>query len=184
MKSLTKDELLSLLGTAKKHSDRDYLLFLMCFWHAGRISEILELKGCNLRDGYVNAKRKKGSFDIDHPFKQHENPLLNEKAILDKIAPKLGMDEYLFPSPYKPGKHLTRQQAYYLIQKYGQEAGIRHAKCFNHALRHTRIMLALKDGVGIENVRIHAGHKNLSSTGAYAIVSAEEACAAMDAVKL
>ena len=106
MKSLTKEELLRLLGIAKKDSERNHLMILMSFAHALRVSEMLTIQGRNIQEGRITVKRLKKSLPTDHPFFEHENPLLNEKAILDKISAKIKKDEYLYPSSveYTPSK--------------------------------------------------------------------------------
>jgi integrase len=61
MHSLTKDELVTLLAAAKKHSQRDYVMVLVGFYHGMRASEVCGLTAEHIRDGYIRVERLKGS---------------------------------------------------------------------------------------------------------------------------
>ena len=62
MKHLTRDELRALLTVAKAHSERDHLMILTGFWHGLRCSEIVKMRGTQIRDGHLTVQRLKGSL--------------------------------------------------------------------------------------------------------------------------
>jgi integrase len=179
MKSLTKDELLRLLEIAKEDSERNHLMILMSFTHALRVSEMLTIQGRNMQEGRFTIKRLKKSLPTDHPFFTHENSLLDEKSILDRISPKIRKDEYLFPSPtpYKPSKRkveldvngnapITRQRMYQIMRKYGKKAGIAWTSAHPHTLKHTFCVLFV-DKLGVPKLKKRVGHKSGASTLKY-----------------
>lgn len=78
---------------------------------------------------------------------------------------------------------IGRKQVWRLIQKYGKQAGIAEHKLHPHALKHSIAMQTIQSA-GIENVRVHLGHKSISSTGEYLKVSEADAGRAVrDALK-
>jgi type 1 fimbriae regulatory protein FimB len=170
MNHLNRDELLSVLRVAKQQSERDWLLLLTTFWHGLRASEATGLKTEQIRDGYLSVQRLKGSLKTQQPLVAHQNPLLNEKAALEKLVAGLPAKTRLFP--------ISRVQFFRLVRKYGHEAGLPQHKNHPHVLKHSIAMQTIKTA-GIENVRQYLGHKSIASTGAYLRVNDEQASAAV-----
>lgn len=168
--NLTRDELTNLLRAARAHRERDWLMILLAFNHGLRASEVVNLQGDNVRDGFLTVQRLKGSLKTVQPLMEHANPLLNEKEALFAFVQKTSGNQRLFP--------ITRQHFWRLIQRYAKAAGIAKHKAHPHCLKHT-IAMQVIHAAGIENTRQWLGHKNISSTGAYLKVSDEDAARAV-----
>jgi type 1 fimbriae regulatory protein FimB len=170
--SLQRDELLKLLAVARSHSERDWLMILIAFTHGLRATETVKLIKHDFPDGYLSAKRLKGSLHTLQPLLSNSDPLLDEKTALEKYLVTLQPKDRLFL--------MDRHAFAYRIRKYSREAGIARHKASPHKLKHTCGMLSIKSA-GIENVRQYLGHKSLASTGAYLRVTDEEASVAFAA---
>jgi site-specific recombinase XerD len=81
--SLSGEQLLALLATAKAQHHRDWVLILVTYWHGLRASEAVNLTAEDFEAGCVRVQRGKGSDVTLQPLQEHENPLLNEKAALE-----------------------------------------------------------------------------------------------------
>jgi integrase/recombinase XerD len=160
----------SLLRAAKDHSERDWLMLLVGFWHGLRVSEILALTPESIRAGYITVQRLKGSLKTTQPLVSNEEPLLDEAAALRILSEKTGAGVRLFS--------LTRQHFWRRIRKHCKTAGIPDHKAHPHVLKHSIAMQTIKSA-GIENVRQYLGHKSISSTGAYLRVDDDAASRAI-----
>ena len=160
MRSLTRQELDALLAVARRHDERDWLMFSVTFCHGLRVSETLSLTRDNIQAGYLSVERLKGSKDVLHP-------MLDEREALENLARET---DQLFP--------ISRFQFYRKLQRYGREAGIPAAKCHPHALKHTCGRLAYESGVGIAEIQNWLGHVNGANTMIYMAATEEQAAAA------
>lgn len=165
MQHLTRYELYSLLLKAKEHSERDWLMLLVGYWHGLRAGEIVSLRAANIVGDNLTVQRSKGSLKTTQPLVKHPDALFNEYDAMKKRMADVGLGR-LFP--------ITRNQLWRIVQKYGIAAGIEWHKLHPHVLKHSIAMHSIREA-GIENVRQHLGHKNLSSTGSYLRVSDEQA---------
>ncbi len=170
MEHLSKPELLSLLGAARAHRERDWLMILVSYWHGLRASEVINLQRDNFKDGHITVARLKGSLRTVQPLFEDENPLLNERKALFDFLLKSKRNQRLFP--------VTRQHFWRLIQRHAKAAGIPERKRHPHILKHSIAMQSIHSA-GIENVRQHLGHKSISSTGAYLKVTDADAATAI-----
>src|SRR5712671_3762263 len=179
MEHLTRDQTISLLTCARTGRERDWVLFLVSFWHGLRASEAVALTPDNFADGYLNVQRLKGSLRTVQPLVAHELEILNERAAVSRyltaraaltgtLAP--GRPNLLFP--------ISRVQFFRLMRRYGREAGLPRHLCHPHVLKHSIAMQSIQEA-GIENVRQYLGHKSISSTGAYLKVSDDAASSAI-----
>jgi integrase len=170
MHALSKAELRGLLGAAKAHRERDWLMILVAFHHGLRASEVTGFRADAVSDGHLTIQRLKGSLKTTQALVDDEDPLFDERLTLIEWARKSNPDQPVFP--------ISRVQFWRLVQKYAKTAGIPAHKRHPHILKHSIAMQTIHNA-GIENVRQHLGHKSLSSTGAYLRVSDEEASAAV-----
>jgi integrase len=168
---LTWEQLKRLLATAKEHSERNWLLLLVIFWHGLRISEALSLTPRNLRDGHLRIQRLKGSLRTDQPLISHKNALLDEKTALMAWAAGHSQDQKLFD--------MSRQNVDLIMKAYCADAGIRSALAHVHVLKHSLAMAMLGEGVPLPMLQKRLGHKSLASTGQYLRVSDDDASAAV-----
>jgi integrase len=158
MKSLSIAELDAFLNVAKKHSERDYLMFLVTFLHGLRISETLSLTAENIVDGHLVVQRSKGSR------KTVQRLLADESDIVLLAKQRNGLR--LFP--------LTRMTCWRKMQRYGRAAGLPAFLCHPHALRHTTAMLMLDGSAKVNAVQNYLGHVNGANTLRYLELSDEE----------
>lgn len=138
--SLTKDELKRLLnavGTSSITSEQSTarggmtvaqkrLMLLVGFWHGLRISELINLRGRDIRGGYLSAQRLKGSNKTIQPFVDCADPELDEAEALTELGQKLKSNDKLFD--------ITRFGVYKLMQRAGERAGLPPHKCHPHVL--------------------------------------------------
>jgi site-specific recombinase XerD len=169
MQHLSKEELQKLLIVARKHSDRDWLIILLSYNHALRVSEVTALTASNIRDGYLSFDRLKGSQSSVHPL------FPSEREAVERLARTKPVGR-LFP--------ITRIQVGRLMKKYCRLAGIPEHKSHHHVLKHSTCMNMLDGGAQINEVQKFAGHKSLNSTAQYLKVSDERACRAFAGVAL
>lgn len=167
---LTRDEMKRLLEAVP--NTRNRLMLLVGYNHGLRVSELTNIKGADIRDGYLIVKRLKGSLKTIQPYVRHSDPTFNEAPGLEELARATGPRERLFP--------MTPNGVAKLMQRTGMRIGIPRHKLFPHNLKHS-IAHATIQGAGIENVRQWLGHKSISSTGAYLRVTDEAAAKAITA---
>jgi len=114
----------------REHGSRDYLLFLMGINSGLRISDILKLKICDVknRDYIEITEQKTGKFK--------KFPITNSfKNVLKEFIIGKSLEEWLFCSQ-RGGKPITRIQAYRIITHACLKAGIT-ARIGTHTLRKT-----------------------------------------------
>ena len=87
---------MKLLATAKRKSERDWLMILVHFWHGLRNSEVRALTGDSIDNGYLKIERLKGSEGGVQALVVHPNPLLDERKALIDYAAKLLANQPLF----------------------------------------------------------------------------------------
>lgn len=173
MQHLSQSELLDLLRAAHEHSERDWLMILVGYWHGLRASEVVELTDKNVENGHIFVERLKHSLPTIHSLRHSSEPLLDEATALPHYIEKVGKG-LLFP--------VGREYFWKMMQKYGHIAGIPmwRKRCHPHALKHS-IAMHVIGKAGIENLKAYLGHKSLASTGFYLKVDDETACRAIAA---
>lgn len=176
MEHLTREQVISLLTRARASRERDWVLFLVSFWHGLRASEAVKLTAENFADGYLNVQRLKGSLRTIQPLVTHELEILDERAAVESWLIKhvaiYGHDKL------KPVFPISRVQFFRMMRRYGSQAGLPRHLCHPHVLKHSIAMQSIQHA-GIENVRQYLGHKSISSTGAYLRVSDDVASKAV-----
>lgn len=145
-------------------------MILLAYNHALRASEVVSIVADDIDQGSLTVARLKGSLKTTQPLLEHADPLFSERAPLLEIAHNQRPNQRLFP--------ITRERFWQIVKEHSAAAGLPKRKSHPHALKHTLCVNAIKV-CGIEQVRQYAGHKSLSSTGAYLRVSDEEASAAV-----
>lgn len=149
---LTKLELEAILGAAKAHSVRDYLMLKTAFSHGLRASEVVGMVAGDIDKGDLTVKRRKGSEQTTQPA----------SAELIAYAANKELNDRLFP--------VCRQHFWTLVKKYGAESGLARRKAKPHALKHTCAMIGLSGGMKINEVQRYLGHKSGASTLKYLVV--------------
>jgi hypothetical protein len=133
---LTRDQLRALLAEAQAHRERDWVLFLVSFWHGLRASEAVSLTPANFTDGFLTVQRLKGSMRTRQPLVEDPDEILNERAGVEAwIAQhsaahgEAARDRRLFP--------VSRFQFYRLVRRYGAAAGLPQHLCHPHVFKHS-----------------------------------------------
>jgi integrase len=170
MEHLSKRQLLAILGAARKHRERDWLMILVGFAHGLRPSEVIAIKAGDIQDGFLSVARLKGSNRTIQPLVRDENPLLDEACALVDYATKSVANQRLFP--------VTRRTLGRIWERHAATAHIPRHLAHPHVAKHSIAMQTIKLA-GIENVRQYLGHKSIASTGAYLKVSDTDASAAI-----
>src|ERR1039458_4994434 len=122
MRYLTEEEIKALIKEIP--SERFKLAIKVGFLHGLRVSEVIGLTRENIKDGYVNVQRLKGSMRTIQPFVRHADPELDESEGLTKLYSTLKFRERLFP--------ITRNGMHKMVQRAGTRAGIPKHKLHMH----------------------------------------------------
>jgi integrase/recombinase XerD len=168
--SLSKPQLLALLGAARAYRERDWLMIVVAFNHGLRASEVVALTRDSIQDGFLTVQRLKGSLKTTQELIAHAEPLLNERQPLFDYTREMLGNQRIFP--------ISRQQFFNVMRKHGATAGLPKHLAHPHVLKHSVAQQTIVKA-GIENVRQHLGHKSISSTGEYLKVSDADASAAV-----
>lgn len=170
MQDLTKVELLQFLGEAKRTRERDWLMYLVAYWHGMRASEVVHLTRDAVAGGQITVHRLKGSDTTVQPLIVDREPLLNEREALETLAGSTAKASPIFP--------FSRIHYFRLFRKYAKRAGLPEHKWHPHCLKHSIARHHIRS-MGIENMQRYLGHKSMASTGVYLKATDEQACAAM-----
>jgi integrase len=174
MQYLTPEELRRLFQVAYDRDRHRHLLMVTVFWHGSRVSETLEVQGCDIQDGKILIRRKKGSITTRQDIHKDKDPLFDESPII-KLAKK--------PGPIWP---YSRFQMHKFIRLCGRKAGVDASKLHMHALKHsTAMVLWDASGGNLGLLQLHLGHKSASSSLIYLReVDSQKASDVMNAVTL
>lgn len=188
MEGLSKPQLVALLGAARAHCERNFVMILVAYCHGYRASEVCggwRIKGpkgqkvrymhpgllaSDIRDGCITVARAKGSLRTVQPLLEDDNPLLDERTVLLAFIASVHGNQRLFP--------VRRQHFWRLMQRYAAAAGIPERLRHPHILKHT-IAHEVIDTAGIQNVQKYLGHKSMASTGVYLEKTDAQASAAV-----
>src|ERR1035437_9743915 len=164
MKSLIKSELDALLKVARSHSESDYLMFKLSFYHGLRVSEVLSLTAENIVGGCLVIQRLKGSKKSILPLP------VDDRDAVEELSAKGG-----------PFFTICRKTAWLHMKEYAVEAGIPAFKAHPHTLKHTAGVLGLKGGMSLPELQTRLGHVSGSSTMVYLQVDEDDASKAFAA---
>ncbi|HWW13081.1 MAG TPA: tyrosine-type recombinase/integrase [Candidatus Dormibacteraeota bacterium] len=176
MDSLTYEELLGVLKTAKAHSLRNWAMILTAFSHGLRASEVCQLKISDLAEGHLTIKRLKGSRTTLHQLVPHRGqPLLDEvKAMKEWLAVRpTDAGDALFPS--QKGGCMTATQFYRVYRATAEEYCLPEHKRHPHVLKHTTCTELIRHDMNLAKVGAFVGHASITSTMRYVSISDDEA---------
>lgn len=175
MKYLNGNEILNVLAEAKKRGTREHCMFLLAFKHGLRASEISRLLLSDVRNGEIDVRRLKDSLHTVQPLLSHENPLLDEKRVLNAWLRERGDADSQLLFTGRNGSGICRQQVYNLFYDIAMRAGIDRDRRFPHIWKHSLGYHLIHNGVDLAYVQQALGHKHISSTVRYTHVSQAEA---------
>lgn len=184
MTHLIPDELLTVLKVARSRSTRDWAMFLVCYRHGLRASEVCDLKlaDVDLKAACISVRRLKGSLNTTQPvFRHRGQPLLDEVVALKAWLRERNADgsDYLFTS--QKGGRLHRSQFFRLFRACAEAAGLPPQKRHPHALKHSLASHLVAGNVNLALVKQCLGHRAIGSTMKYVAVSDAQATEAAQA---
>lgn len=162
LEGLSKEQLRSVLTHARRHSERDWLMMLVHFWHGARASEVIHLTPDNVQGEYLVFDRLKGSEACKQKLVEHPDELLSERKPLIEWAQKTPRNQRLFK--------MHRQHYWRIVRRHCVAAGVPLHIARTTVLKHTLGSLLIEN-MPINKVQRRMGHKNISSTAAYMKVS-------------
>jgi integrase len=152
MKHLSREQVGRLIAAAE--SDRDKLLFTMCYEHGLRISECLSLTRAHVRRGYLSIRGKKKGKRADERLSP------STLALFESVSANKLPHTLLFP--------FSRQWSSTLFHRACEKAGIDlQLRQGIHTLRHSLAHHLLDAGASLPVVQKPLRHQSLSSTGVY-----------------
>lgn len=156
----------------KKHSERDYVLFVFGINTGLKITEMLDIKVGDLLESTDCVK----NFYLYPHNETMKEIYLNTKvkqAILHYAQHQhLSNEDFLFKST-KTDKPITRQQAYRIIHHAAESVGI-EGKIGTNSMRKTFGYHAYKRGIAISLLQKHFNHSTPSETLKYLGISKDE----------
>ena len=164
MKSLSKEQVKSILTVAKRESERDYLMILVAFLHGLRASEVVHLTAGCIEDGFLTVQRGKGSKRTTQPLLTSDDPLFDERTALLNYIAGMSIQQTIFS--------VARSTFWRVMQKHGRAAGVPAHLCHPHAAKHG-CAKSLKDKLHVSELQSWLGHKSGASTMIY--LEADEA---------
>ena len=183
MQYLQTDELLRVMGEAKKAGAREHCMFLLAYRHGLRATEISRLTVADVRGGNINVRRLKGSLHTVQALQTHANQLLDEKRSLAAWLTERGDADgsaILFTS--RQGSGLSRRQVYNLFNDIAFRAGIEAGRRNPHILKHSLASHLIRHGANVAYVQQALGHADPKSTLSYTHITQTEASAVVSNV--
>jgi integrase len=165
---LTTSEVEAILEAARNHgyfSERNVFMIKLCYNHALRISELLNLdwSQIDLGLGTLLVVRAKGSVTGTHYLSEEELNKLREMAQIK------GYDRLVFPSR-ETGKAMSSRTFQHLLFKLGKKAGMPFT-IHPHMLRHAKGFALANKGADTRLIQGYLGHKNIANTVLYTELS-------------
>jgi integrase/recombinase XerD len=151
----------SLINFLNKIDDKQYqLLFKMLYLSGARISEILDLKWCDIYRNSITVTGKTG-----------ERTIKLDQKFIDSLSVLSGRSEYVFSSNKRTA--LNRSNVHKKLKEFGQKYGFKteniNGKCtFScHHFRHNSLTHQLENGANIAHLKAVAGHASANTTSVY-----------------
>ncbi|MEH7013108.1 tyrosine-type recombinase/integrase [Neobacillus niacini] len=156
----------------KKHSERDYVLFVFGINTGLKISEMLDIKVGDILEKEDCVK----NFYLYPHHETLKEVYLNHKvkqALLHYVESRqLTSEDFLFKSS-KTERPITRQQAYRIIHQAAEAIGI-EGKIGTNSMRKTFGFHAYKRGIAISLLQKHFNHSTPSETLKYLGIAKDE----------
>jgi integrase len=127
----------SIAGTIKSQSERNYLIFMIGIYAGLRISDILKLKINDVTKSHINIRAQKTGKEtmilINKELRKAIDDYINNTKLKDYKS--IGYNEYLFLSPIKKYKPISRGQAWKIFSTAAAKYNIPNIG--THSLRKT-----------------------------------------------
>lgn len=162
------DRLLAAAKTFPRYGQRNYLLVLLAYRHALRISEVIDIRlsDIDLDSGRIYCRRLKGSVANTHPMEGDEIRAVRRWI---KDRPQTALD-FLFVS--ERGSPLTRQSSWRIVAEAGKIAGL-ELDAHPHMLKHSCGYFLANKGYDTRLIQDYMGHKQIQNTVRYTQTNAK-----------
>lgn len=155
---------------------RDFTLLSLLFNTGARVSEIVQLKACDL---HLNPPasvllRGKGRRERICPLWPETARLLQEHLTEQGLHPD--RPDILFRN--RLGTPLTRFGVRVILRRHGQQAArqrpsLKHKRLHPHCLRHSTATHLLRAGVDLSSIAHWLGHASINTTNKYLTLNLE-----------
>ena len=175
MSYLTVEEmtlLLKSINTSTDYGYRDYMIILLMYESAIRVSELIDVKLIDFRFSKPYSVKIIGKGNKQRYVPLSENFVDKFKEYLKAPLNKdLLQSDYLFTNHSK--EKLTRAGIGYILEKYVSKSREENPNLFKdnvtpHTIRHTKAMHLLQDNVNLIYIRDILGHSSIQTTEVYA----------------
>lgn len=134
----------------KRHSERDYIMFMIGINAGLRVSDILQLKVRNVRGTHIRIREQK--------TQKYKNIAINSalKKALEPFIKNKKNDAYLIKSRQGDNKAISRQQAYVILRRAAEECSIENVG--THTMRKTfgyQMYQKTKDVAALQKIMNH-----------------------------
>jgi site-specific recombinase XerD len=168
-KYLTMNEMLAVLGEAKKTSIRNWTICLFAFRFGLRCQELASLTLNNVKNGMLDLQRLKGSEHTVDEITSNPNPMLDAQAALAawmRERNRAGETScFLFVS--RLGSGMTPRAIYNIFENAAFRAGIDADRRNIHISKHSLGVCLRKAGVDLATIAKTLGHKDPATTIRY-----------------
>ena len=176
-KALSKADILTIINKAKRERKRDYIL-LETLWRTGmRVAELVNLKKCDVKDGYIIVREGKGKQDRTIPLDKTLDTILG--LYIDGL--KGGEQTKLFDMTTRNVQHICHKYSPYHFATQGDKT-VRTYEAHPHTYRHSFAVNWIREGGNIRALQKILGHKHLDTTAIYLDLTAEDLKAEMEKV--
>lgn len=152
-----------MLEIAKGRDEVHYLVLLVSYLHAMRVSEVVELRSADVTDETVLITALKGSSSERQPLLRDPDPLWDEWTALRRHARSMHPTMRLF-------EH-HRKTIRLWVMDYAKRAGVPKERSTHHAFRHSCAQHMLEANCKLNEVQAWGRWKSLGSLGRYLKVS-------------
>lgn len=150
-----------------QNPERDELILLILYGSGLRVSELISLKRNCIVDGKFIRVLGKGSKERIVPVSQRVLELLPQWLV------QCPESVWMFPSPARPDKHITRQRVFQILKEVAALSGVDVTKISPHVLRHAFATHILDNGADLLSVKKMLGHQDIATTEIYTHVTSK-----------
>ncbi|MGN7618940.1 MAG: tyrosine-type recombinase/integrase [Ehrlichia sp.] len=186
-KALSFEEVSKLLHVAalnrSPHGRRINAIINILYSSGIRISELVCLKLCEVKEALDNANTGVSHIKIKGKANKERIALLNSSAIIGIreyievhkcfVSDESEESRWLFPGT-KSDSHITRQRVGQLLKDLGADAKVDITRVSPHKLRHSFATHLLNNGSNLIFIQKMLGHSHLSTTQIYTHIANEK----------
>lgn len=145
-------KLKELMEKAREDSRRDYLIIKFLFHTGVRVSELIDIRKKDIKDGIVEVRDGKGGKDRTVPIDEELEDLIGF------YTEDMSINDKLFD--------MTRQNVDRIVKKYRDKVDeLEEASA--HMIRHSFGVHCVKSGTNLRAIQKFLGHSSLTTTQIY-----------------